>query len=420
MKPSPSGRGPTFLKGLASSLSGFAAATAITGLATALSIPVLISVAGATTWAVVAVGQAVGAVGSVIVGFGWALSGTAMVAVLPDSDRSALLARSIISRSIIAIPAVAVTAFVALMLVPQDAALAMLTAGAYCLLGLSAGWYFVGTRQPGQYLLKEVLPRTATSLLGLLLASQLHQVTAYPASIAIGAVISVLITLRGTKLKRGEASLIMKQFPADLKAQTPMAISGLASTLYLNLPLLAVTTLAPHDLVSFAFADKCFKLANAAINPVVSVLQGRIPHAEEAVLLRRIRVGLKATGIVAVGAVVTFAVGVTAFAPLLGIGQIKPDLPTILIFAVILGATVTSQVTGFACLASLGRASIVARSAVLGAVCGVPILLLGTLVAGGRGAAGGELIAEVGVVVYQLAHLHMEVRTRRTRRASPE
>lgn len=81
-------------------------------------------------------------------------------------------------------------------------------------------------------------------------------------------------------------------------------------------------------------------------------------------------------------------------------------------------AVAVSQVLGLACLVSIGRARDLARSTVVGAVFGIPLILAGALLAGVVGVAWAVAVSEVLVAGYQFGLLHRYF-ARRTSREEP-
>ncbi|WP_375400972.1 hypothetical protein [uncultured Amnibacterium sp.] len=395
----------------ASRLSGFAAATALTGAVGFMTIPVLISAGGAQTWAVLAFGQAIGGVGMVLTGWGWNISGAAEAALLDRDQANELLLRSVAIRLKLVVPVCGAAAAVAFLLAPADPVLAATSAAAFSLNGLSAAWFYTGMRAPRTLIVREVVPRTAFIVLGLLVCLLTRSIGPFPAFLAAGCLAAVVLNVTGAGgspfglfASHGRNSL------PELRRQLPAVFTTLTSTLYLATPTVFVGLIAPQDLAIIALADRLFKTVNMAASPILNVLQGAIPSRDPDVFRQRVRKGLTAVLGLGVGGGVLFAVGAPLVAPLISGGQTQLPLAVTIPFGLTVLATYLSQVVGLSCLITLGRVRSVAISATVGAVIGVPVLLVGSALAGAAGAAVGEAIAEVAVTVYQLWSLRNGMR----------
>jgi hypothetical protein len=102
-------------------------------------IPVIASVGGASGWAAVAVGQALGGGAATVLQYGWGFSGPTRLVPLSAVDRGRLLWVSMLSRLIVGAVLFPAAAAVAAVLAPAGfRTLAALTAVAVATVGLSA------------------------------------------------------------------------------------------------------------------------------------------------------------------------------------------------------------------------------------------------------------------------------------------
>lgn len=395
----------------ASRLSGFAAATLLTGVAGFATIPVLIAAGGAQTWAVLAFGQAIGGIGMVLIGWGWNISGAAEAALLTRDQANDALLRSIAIRLKLVVPVCAAAAAVAFVLAPSRPLIAATSAAAFSLNGMSAAWFYTGMRAPRALIVREVIPRTGGIVLGMVACLVTRSIVPFPAFLAAGCLSAVVLNVTGAGGRLGGlfASHGRDALP-ELRRQLPALATTLTSTLYLATPTIFVGLLAPQHLATIALADRLFKTVNMAASPVLNVLQGAIPSRDPAVFRQRVRKGLTAVVGLGIGGGVLFALGAPLVGPLISHGQTALPLAVTIPFGITVLATYLSQVVGLSCLITLGRVRSVAVSATVGAVIGVPVLLVGAALAGAAGAAVGEAVAESAVTAYQLRSLRIGMR----------
>lgn len=394
---------------LVSRLSGFALATALTGAVGFATIPALIAASGASTWSVVAFGQAVGVLGTMLIGWGWGLSGAAEAALATDADD--LLLRSIAVRSRLVAPVGLLGGGIAWLLAPQDPWLAAMSAVAYSLSGMTAQWFYTGVRAPEQLILREVLPRTALIVVGLIVCGILRSSYPFPVFLAAGVLLGVVLNARGAGSTWLRAMRSHGHRPTtDLRRHFPQLVSTLVSTTYLTSPTVLVGVLAPRDLVAYALADRLYRSATMAVLPILNVLQGAIPTHDAAVFRRRVRKGVRSLLALGLVGAVAFAVGAPLIAPLLTGGEYGLPHSITVPFGVTLMATTLSQVVGLSILVTLGRVRSVVLATLLGAGLGVPVLVVGTLVLGATGAAVGLAVAEGAMTVYQLWSMRTGIR----------
>ncbi|MFD1720139.1 polysaccharide biosynthesis C-terminal domain-containing protein [Amnibacterium endophyticum] len=387
----------------ASRLSGFVLATALTGIVGFATIPALIAASGAGEWSLIAFGQAVGVLGTVLIGWGWAVSGAAEAALATEEESDALLLRSIAIRLLLVPPVALVGGGIALLLAPHDPWLAAMSAVAYSLNGMTAAWFYTGIRAPRLLVLREVLPRCGAIVIGLVVCALLHSAYPFPPLMAAGVLLGVVLNVRGAGgsfvglLRRhGRAPL------PELRRQLPALWSMLVSTSYVASPMILVGVLAPQALVVYALADRLYRTANMAGLPILNLLQGSIPAHDPDVFRRRVLRGLRTLLVLGLTGAVAFAVGAPLVAPLLTNGEYGLPVDLTIAFGVTLMASYFSQVLGLSVLVALGRVRSVAISSTVAAVVGVPVLVLGTIHFGATGAAAGVALAEVAVTLYQL------------------
>lgn len=403
----------------ASRLSGFVLATALTGLVGFATIPALIFASGAGEWSLVAFGQAVGVLGTVLIGWGWAVSGAAEAALATDEAADALLLRSIALRLMLVPPVALIGGGIAFALSPHDHALAAMSAIAYSLNGMTAAWFYTGVRAPRLLILREVLPRCGAIVVGLIVCALLHSAYPFPVLMAAGVLVGVVLNVRGAG---GSFATVFRHHGRaplpELRRQLPALWSMLVSTSYVASPMILVGVLAPQALVVYALADRLYRTANMAGLPILNLLQGSIPAHDPEVFRARVIRGLRTLLILGLVGAAAFAIGAPLIAPLLTKGEYGLPFDLTIAFGITLMASYFSQVLGLSVLVALGRVRSVAISSTIAAVVGVPVLVLGTIHFGATGAAAGVALAEGAVTLYQLWALRDGLRAlRRSPRA---
>lgn len=394
-------------------LSGFMASAIINAIATLLSIYFIIGLHGDKNWAVFAVGQAIGMLVAVAVGFGWAVIGPATVAPLSSEERVveyriALRVRLVLAAVVGGICLVVI----GIPLIPGFQP-ALPVALAYTLTGLTSLWYFVGTGQAWAAVICETLPR-ATGVVAAPFVALLGPTQPLLAvSIAAGLVVGVVMSrVKVGREGRGLEALAItgdRVRQAIARQRHGMVSAGVSAT-YLTLPVIVVSAVAPSATAAFALGDKMVKLAGSALLPITQVVQGWVPRstpeARPATALRAVKI-MGTVGVVA-------GVGLAALAPIIGglLSGSSIELAPLLAIpmGVILACTITSQCTGTACLGAFGDYRGIAQSAVVGAIVGVALLFVLTPAWGGLGAMWSVAAAELTVVGWQLVRLSRHVR----------
>ncbi len=94
-------------------------------------------------------------------------------------------------------------------------------------------------------------------------------------------------------------------------------------------------------------------------------------------------------------------------------GEIAFGFDISLPFAVVFAAVSVLRVFGLAFLVQLGRTAALAKSTVVGAVIGVPMIIVGAVLFSAHGVAWAVALSEITVLIYQLAVVIAELRRRR-------
>ncbi|WP_336853409.1 hypothetical protein [Sinomonas albida] len=390
-------------------LSGFGLSAMASGVAAVTVIPVIILLAGTEAWSAVAIGQACGTAAAVFSGYGWAVTGPSSVAKIQPRDRPAYFAESFFARTVILFAVVAVPVCAAWAIAPEHRDAAALVAASLTVCGLGGTWFFVGSGNPTAMLVCDTAPKVASQLAGAGLLALFGSVTAYAAAQLAFALVSVALTLwficgRQTVslLRRQRLSCIPSQLRAHLHGLSVAALSAA----YLSLPVVLVAVLNPPALVGYSVAEKLLRAANTAQQPWAQTIQGWIPAAgSSSELARRIRRGLGLSALLAAIGGGTLALLGPLLGRLLGADRVAVGYDIAPAIGLALAMTIVSQCAGIACLMAIGRAGVVAVSALAGCVTALALVLSWTVPFGAPGAMYGVALGEVLVTLIQLGAL---------------
>ncbi|TFD51764.1 hypothetical protein E3T43_15880 [Cryobacterium sp. Hh7] len=379
----------------------------LTAIVTLVAIPIMISHSGAHAWASIALGQAIGTGCAVLIGFGWGTTGPTQVAMARGLARIHIYTDSLQVRSFLAIPGVVFAVGLAFLFADTYREEAALTAAAFAMNGLLAGWFFTGSARPYSFLLLDTAPRvigTVAGAIALLLGASL---VFFPLLQLVGITLGVVLS---TVKVGGWANshwnrLSRRRVSALLKGQSHgMVIAGVSAA-FITVPISIVALVAPAALPAYALADKILRFSTTAFSPVVQFLQGWVPGTDDPAVTRRIRWAFAGGLLLTVTAGTVFTVGLPWFAGVLSSGEIIPAFGLSLAFGLILVLLVMAQVTGLVCLLALERAQNLALFTIIGAAVGIPAVFLGVSFFGAQGAAWALVFAEFVALAPQIVLL---------------
>ena len=391
--------------------SGYGLSVVTGGIISIAVIPVVIIVAGPSTWATIAVAQGVAGFGVVLVGAGWGVTGPTEVARMDIAKRGLSYLESLISRTWLLIGIGVVCAVITVVLLPQQPVIAVVTLIAALLPGLSGGWFFVGEASPYRFLFLETLPRQVGSALGALMLFWTGDALWFVGLQLVGGIVATVISSVSI-LRRypgWTVDLSLVRSIARLRTHLPAVSMSAVSTLYVNLPIIVVQIFLPSLTAVYALAERIMRLALYATRPYVQVSQGFVPRKDAAEQLRRARRVTRLTIYLGLAGGVLYA----AFAPLAGLllsgGQLSISYPIAISMGVALGAMLISQVTGFAVLTTYRLTAALAWSTVAGAIVGAAGLIPAALVFGLIGVTTVLALSEVVVLIYQLIVMNRKI-----------
>lgn len=382
----------------------FALASLISALSPLLIIPAVIAGWGVGGWASVAVGQSVGAIGSVVVMWGWALQGPVTAARAETKARLAvLLLESMSSRVPIAILVVPIAAVVASGLAPDQKLVAGLTAAGFSLAGLSMVWYFVGVRRPALVLLYDSIPRLLIAAIGAIGIASTGWLIFYPITLIVGTlaynILSFMDISGSYSLPLG--SLKTSRIRRGLLGSAGAGVSQLSSAVYINgaVALVAIWS-SEESIAEFGAVNRLYLAATVASVPVFQLFAGWVAK-ERSVVGPRARLALTvqlALALIAVPGFILLApfIARVVFSEAIPIGEGAISLAACGVALVIFTRALGSHV-----LMANNQSRAVGASAGLGAVIGVFLIPSLSIGYGAVGACGAILIVESAVLFVQ-------------------
>lgn len=381
-------------------VAGFTSVTLLPALASMVSLLALAHALDRAAWAGLAVGQSVGAMVSIVAAGGWALTGPSAVAGVPAPTRRSLYEASMrlrIGGVLLAVPVgMAITA----LLVPESArGLSLAVCASAGLAGLSPRWFLVGTGGPKDVLRFEALPVATAYLVAAAAIAAGGSPLLYPAltgAAQVGAALALVAVLRRSTERDPSVRVTWRSRGT---ATITEVVAGAYSTVNVALVSAQVSVTA---VAGYASGWKLYQWGVIVVAGACQALQGWVSTVPD----RRPRRFRAALGIHAFLGLVGVA-GFALLAAPLSSALFGPDLQVPRPVALWLGIAVLflslNSSVGRHALVTSQRVDVVLRSTVLGALVGVPAILLLSDLHGAVGGAAGLAATEALVLSYQLA-----------------
>ncbi|MEE2567933.1 hypothetical protein V1638_00770 [Pseudarthrobacter sp. J64] len=371
-----------------------------------LSMPTVTQNFGAPGWSAIAIGMSVGSGGSVLIDFAWSLLGPQRVASTHASRRAGVLALATRMRAWV-ILAVAPLALAAVLVVPsEDRTTTLLVCSAFLAMGMSGNWFFIGCGRPNAIFLSDLIPRAAAVVLAVTAMELGAPLQVYGWLLASAAVVSVIAAHRLAGVTFDDLTGVTALRASIAFRRHKAAIAGRAiSSLYISLPVTLVAFVAPTGVHAFAAADSLLKMVLNVLGSVINAFQRYVGSSAKVDLLTRLRLAvLVNAGFGAVAGLLIVVFGPFIFMLLMS-GTLDIGIGMTLPLAGVVLTTCISRAVGSLGLVAMGRVSAITVSAVVGAVIGVPAIMLGAGLQGAELALTGMFVAEAAVLIVQVLAL---------------
>ncbi|BAJ73919.1 membrane protein [Microbacterium testaceum StLB037] len=374
------------------------AVSALSAVSPLIALPLITRAAGPTGFAEIAIGQALGTLAATLITFGWAVRGPVEAA---RSTHPARVFRASVAvrgaNSVVALPAVAVVAAIASH--SPDHALAVVSALAFALQGLSLSWYAVGVGRPALALTFDALPRIVLNLSGAALALAVGEALVYPVVLLIGTLAAFLIATWAIGFReRFSVRVTLSDAAASYRGGWRTATAAALLTFSETAPLSTLGVAGSPAAIAFAPFDRVLKYGYIGVYMISSSFQGWVSSAHGAAGLHRMR---RAVGIHAILGLIlgTLFATVTPWATPIVLGDgFAIDPLTALFGGIALAAMTVGTALGVCVVLPSGRDRSYLLAVGVGAFLVIPAVLTGASLAGVAGAAGAVAVVQLAVL----------------------
>ncbi|MFV9424422.1 hypothetical protein [Microbacterium sp. S1037] len=373
------------------------AVSAVSAISPLIALPLITRAAGPDGFAEIAIGQALGTLAATIITFGWAVRGP--VEAARSSHPARVFRASIVVRganSLLVLPLVAIVAAFASH--ADDHALAIVSALAFSLQGLSLSWYAVGVGRPLLSLIFDAVPRIVLNLAGALAALLTATPLLYPAILLVGTLAAFLAATWFIGLReRFSVRAALADARGAYRGGWRTALAAGLLTFSETAPLSTLGVASSPAAIGFAPFDRVLKYGYIGVYMITGSFQGWVSSASGDAGLRRMRraVGIHVVLAVALGA--GFALVVPWATPVVLGPGFEISTFTALFGGIALAAMTLATAMGMCVVLPAGRDGAYLTAVCVGALLIVPAVLVGSSLAGVAGAAGG--VAAVQLLV---------------------
>lgn len=385
-------------------MASFASLPLISLVSSVVIIPVIASVSGATGWAAVALGQALGTGVATVLQYGWGFTGPTLLARTAPDGRPRLLWVSILSRLMVAAVLVPLTAGVAAYLAPDGRGLlSAATVVALSTFGLSAFWYFVATGRAGLAARYETIPRLAVVSVAAVVVVLTGDPMYYPIVFLAGQ----LVTLVWLTLRLSDISFARETWAAAVDAlrnRNQRAGAGTDALIAVSqaLPTSIMAAVAPGALAVFTAGDRVQKLAQSGIQPLFNAFQGWVSEVPRTEMAGRMKLAVAATTTAGAIGGLLFAVGLPLVDGVLFAGEVAVRYPVSVPFGLALFLYALTSSINFTVLAPAGWTGVIFRGTAVGGIVAVAAVSVLPEQYGAAGGAWSVVLAQVAVLAVQL------------------
>jgi O-antigen/teichoic acid export membrane protein len=378
-------------------LIGFMVVPALAAVSPLIVLPLVSRAAGPGGWASAIAGESIGTFAAILIGYGWAAIGPALISVAPDDARRARLYRdSVVVRLLLAAVVLPVLGVVCwLVSSPGSEWLTVLMGTQGALIALSFTWYCAGVGDPRTIIAYDAVPRLLAAAAAAVAIALTGIVELYPAAgIAVTVIGTAVFTARLLRRHPGDWPS-MREVPALLRAGLPVAVNDAALSSYSSVPApLVNVTAVPDAAAGYASADKLFKLGAVLPFTLASAFQAWVGEEQGAAQRRRLHIALATHGAFGVlGAIVLAAAGYGVSFLLFGAEAAAPVDILVAMGVVFAFLCIRTSMTRHV-LFPAGQARLVLRATLVATAVGVPTMIALAIVVGPVGAAIGYAVTE--------------------------
>lgn len=391
----------------------FGATVLLNGAISLISIPIVVSVVGAHSWASMVTGQSIGASLAALVLFGWGLTGPATVAMTSPEGRPQLYLDSLTARAVLLLPSLVLQAAVTLAVAPSDKLVAVVSGTAMLLAGASANWYFTGAGRSGLFLTLDTVPRVAGTIAGLMLVVATENLLYFALAQLAGSIFAMVVS----------AIVILARHPLDFRAalRWPRIVDSLVqqrhgilatglNAAFTPAALGVVALLAPATLPVFVLANRLTGFIGMALSPLFMLFQGWVPAASGVERVRRLRVAGIVSAAGAVFSGVLCATLLPTFGYVLTHGEVVVGLGLSIAFGILAIVQTGSPFLSAVGLMAVGQVRTIARSTVVGVPLAIVLLTLAELAGAAEFAVWGLIIGGGVIAGWQILAIRRAIR----------
>ncbi|WP_448389056.1 lipopolysaccharide biosynthesis protein [Microbacterium aurum] len=378
-------------------LVGFMIPPALAAISPLVALPFVSRSAGPSGWASAIAGEAVGTFIAIVIGYGWAAVGPALVSVAAtDAERVRLYRDSLLVRLAIAVIGLPVLGVLCWFIASPGAEWLTLLMGAQgALIALSFTWYCAGVGDPRTIIIYDAIPRVVATVLASVVIALTGAVVLYP-------IAGIVVTVAGTAMFT--ARLLhrhpgpwptARELPALLRSGFPVALNDAALSAYSSVPAPLVNVTAPAVAAAgYASADKMFKLGSILPFTLASALQRWVGEVNGSDRADRLRVALMTHAALGLaGGVGLAALGSWVSLLLFGADATAPTNVLVAMGLVFVFLSLRTSMTRHI-LFPAGAARVVVRATLVASALGVPAMIVLALTIGPVGAAIGYALTE--------------------------
>ncbi|PZE29910.1 MULTISPECIES: hypothetical protein [unclassified Curtobacterium] len=382
----------------------FFATVVVSGASSIVTIPVIVTLTSAHSWAAVALGQAVGSSLSVLTMFGWGITGPARIAMMPRSEHAVAYWDSIVARLIVLVPVLAITVGVTWVIAPTAHLAAVVAGVAMAAGGLSGTWALIGRREPVALFWADTVPRVVGTVLGvgaLALGGGLIAFSALQLAGALAAFVIVSVRLLGGVRRPAGGVHDAAGAWRVIREQRHGVAVAVAVAAYYPLVLVIVARFIPAQLPLYALNEKLLRFATMAMQPVHQYMQAAVPSQQGRALVRALRRSLAAILVISVLAWVVYTVLLPVASGLLTAGQVQVPAFAGLMLGAFMGFSVLGSYMTSVALVAVDRVGVISRGSLIGFGAGLLAVLLTALIGAADALAAGFVVTGIVTVLYQ-------------------